>query len=633
MNDFMKLRIPTLLAVLGFIAQITVAAETVNWPNISSAIQIDPNIEARVDEILDTMSLKEKVGQIIQAEIKHISPKEVAKYHIGSVLSGGGSYPGSKSDDAIAWVAAANKFYNASVSKPKKRAAIPIIWGIDAVHGHNNVKGATIFPHNIGLGATRNPKLIKAVGEVTAREVAVTGIRWTFAPTVAVARDDRWGRTYESYSENPELVAEFAQAMVVGLQGNPKGDDLFGPDKVVATAKHFVGDGGTDKGDDQGNTILDEKTLRDIHAQGYFTALAAGAQTVMASFNSWNGEKLHGNDYMLTDVLKNQMGFDGFVIGDWNGHGQIPGCSDKSCSQAINAGVDMIMVPEDWRDFYKNTLRQVKKGEVSEERLNDAVRRILRVKIRAGLFEMGKPSEQKFAGRAQILGHPKHRAVARHAVRESLVLLKNNGVLPVEPTQKIFITGASANDLPLQCGGWSVTWQGDNTTNADFPGATTIYDGFANQIKASGGQVELGKDADFQAAPNVAFVVFGEAPYAEMQGDIEGDIIFSAEAQNLNIINALKAKGIPVVSVFLSGRPLWMNNIIEASDAFVAAWLPGSEGQGIADVLLTDAKGKIQYNFNGKLSFSWPDLSNQVPLNLGDHNYEPRYPYGYGLSY
>ncbi len=610
-----------------------VSAEAVKWPKVESAIKKDPVIELRIEEILAGMSLKEKVGQLVQAEIKHISPQQVYKYHIGSVLSGGGSYPGSKSDDAIAWVAAANKYYDASVKNSKKRSAIPILWGIDAVHGHNNVKGATIFPHNIGLGATRNPNLIKAIGEVTAREVAVTGIRWTFAPTVAIARDDRWGRTYESYSENPELVAKLAEAMVIGLQGNPVRDDLFAPDKVIATAKHFVGDGGTDKGDDQGNTIISEKELRDIHVQGYVTTLNAGAQTVMASFNSWNGEKMHGNKYMLTEVLKEQMGFDGFVIGDWNGHGQVPGCSDESCPQAINAGVDMIMVPEAWEKFYKNTLRQAKDGKISEERLNDAVRRILRVKIRAGLFDNGRPSEQKFAGRAHILGHEKHRAIAVQAVRESLVLLKNDKILPVNPGQKIFVTGESANSIPLQSGGWSVTWQGNDTTNEDFPGATTIYQGLADQITEAGGQVELGKDADYKNKPDIAFVVFGESPYAEMKGDIEGDIIFSKEKENHAVIQELKSQGIPVVAIFLSGRPLYMNQLIDSVDAFVAAWLPGSEGQGIADVVLANKNGGIQHDFVGKLSFSWPNEAGQAPINVGDPAYKPRYPYGYGLQY
>ncbi|MBT8139057.1 MAG: glycoside hydrolase family 3 protein [Gammaproteobacteria bacterium] len=628
----MKQRLFSFLIALLLAGSALADAGKVTWPKIKSAIPKDPAIESRIDEIMAGMSVKEKVGQLIQAEIKNISPAEVKKYHIGSVLSGGGSFPGSKSDDAIAWVAAANKFYEASVSKPKRRAAIPIIWGIDAVHGHNNVKGATIFPHNVGLGATRNPKLIKAIGEVTAREVAVTAIRWTFAPTVAVSRDDRWGRAYESYSENPKLVARYAQAMVLGLQGNPKGDDLFGPDKVVATAKHFIGDGGTNLGVDQGDTLIDEKTLRNIHGRGYFTALAAGAQTVMATFNSWNGVKAHGNKYLLTDVLKNQMGFDGFVVGDWNGHGQVPGCSDSSCAQAINAGVDMIMVPEKWRDFLKSTLRQVKSGEISKERLDDAVRRILRVKIRAGLFEMGKPSEQKFAGRAQILGHPKHRAVARQAVRESLVLLKNEGnTLPIPKGSQVFITGAGANSIPMQSGGWSVTWQGDNIYNSDFPGATSIYDGFKKHLGAE--SVELGKGSEYKNEPDVAIVVFGEKPYAEMKGDIKGELRYSGEAENLKLIEAFRDKDIPVVAIFLSGRPLWINSLIDATDAFVAAWLPGTEGDGIAEVLVGDEDGFPINDFKGKLSFSWPDRPDQVPLNIGDEDYDPRYAYGYGLRY
>lgn len=612
----------------------------VAWPKVNSAIKKDPEIEKRVAELLAGMSLKEKVGQIIQAEIKNISPQQVSKYHIGSVLSAGGSYPSADGSDVLTWVGAANRFHKGSVKNPRSRAAIPIIWGVDAVHGHNNVRGATIFPHNIGLGATGNPQLIKAVGEVTAREVAITGIRWTFAPTAAVARDDRWGRTYESYSENPELVAELTQAMVVGLQGNPLGNDLFADDKVVATVKHFIGDGGTasgtgrDAGFDQGDTVMDEQTLMDIHGQGYFTGLAAGAQTVMASFSSWNGEKMHGSKYMLTDVLKGQMGFDGFVVGDWNGHDQVPGCSKGSCPQAINAGVDLIMVPELWLDFYKNTLRQVKDGVISEERLDDAVTRILRVKMRAGLFDGKLPSERRFAGRGQILGHPKHRAVAQMAVRESLVLLKHeNSVLPIKPTQKVFVTGEGADNLVMQSGGWSVSWQGDNTTNADFPGATSIYSGIKAQVEQAGGSVELGRGAGYKTEPDVAVVVFGEQPYAEFKGDIDGDIVFANEDAGLKVVKELKAKGIPVVTVFLSGRPLWVNRSIDASDAFIAAWLPGSEGQGVADVILANPDGSVQHNFVGKLSFSWPERADQTPLNIGDKDYQPKYSYGYGLTY
>lgn len=610
------------------------AVAKVQWPKLKSAIVKDPALEARVEKILAGMTLKEKVGQVIQPQITSISPAEVTKYHIGSVLSAGGSYPAARDAEAISWVGAANKFYNASVKNPKKRSAVPIIWGIDAVHGHNNVVGATIFPHNIGLGATRNPGLIRQIGEVTAREVTVTGIGWTFAPTVAVARDQRWGRTYESYSENPALVAELAAAMVVGLQGHPARKDLFGSDKVVATVKHFLGDGGTDLGDDQGDTLVDEKTLRDIHAPGFVAALDAGAQTVMASFNSWNGVKSHGNGYLLTEVLKNQMGFDGFVVGDWNGHEQVPGCSAQNCAAAFNAGVDLIMVPDAWRDFYNNTLRQVKRGTISQARLDDAVRRILRVKMRSGLFDKGKPSEQSFAGRHQILGHPKHRAVARQAVRESLVLLKNdNNVLPINPSKKIFVTGASADNLVKQSGGWTVTWQGDDTSDSDFPGGTSIFSGFEQQVKAAGGQIELGKSASFKQKPDVAIVVFGEKPYAEAKGDIEGDIVFADEQANLQMIEKLTAQGIPVVNVFVSGRPMWVNPSIEASDAFVAAWLPGTEGDGVADVLLSGADGKVQNNFVGKLSFSWPERADQIPLNIGDKDYAPKFPYGYGLSY
>lgn len=611
----------------------------IKWPRAESPIKPDPEMEKVIADLVSNMTLKEKVGQMLQAEIKNISPDEIKKYHIGSVLSGGGSYPKEKGDSVIDWVAAADRFYQGSIENPKKRAAIPIVWGIDAVHGHNNVRGATIFPHNIGLGAARNPQLIKLIGEVTAREVAVTGIRWTFAPTVAVARDERWGRTYESYSEDPELVKDYALAMVVGLQGNPMGDDFFAADKVIATAKHFVGDGGTYRGKDQGDTRLSEKELFEIHAQGYYTAIAAGVQTIMASFNSWNAYKLHGSHYMLTEVLKEQMGFDGFVVGDWNGHGQIPGCSDGSCAQAFNAGVDMMMVPVDWRDLHRNTLRQVKKGQISEERVNDAVTRILRVKMRAGIIgpngevDTLRPAKQKYAGQSAILGHPKHRAVAEQAVRESLVLLKNDdNVLPIQPNQKVFVTGSHANNIANQSGGWSVTWQGTENTNADFPGATSVFAGFEKVTGQFQQSIELGSNHNYKDRPDVAVVVFGENPYAEFEGD-QKDLSYSGEKENLKIIQKLKDQGIKVVSVFMSGRPMAVNSLINVSDAFVAAWLPGSEGQGVAQVLSADQNGKSLYDFKGKLSFSWPRNADQVPMNIGDDDYDPLYPYGFGLTY
>ncbi len=607
-------------------------AASVKWPAVRSAIVKDDAIEAHVLALVSSMSLKEKVGQIVQPQITNVSPAEVTKYHLGSVLSAGGSYPASRHGDIITWVAAANQFYQASIKHPNKRSAIPIIWGVDAVHGHNNLVGATIFPHNIGLGATRNPTLMRAIGEVTAREVSVTGLNWTFAPTVAVARNQRWGRTYESYSEKPEIVALLAGAMVAGLQGHPSRGDLFAADKVIATAKHFIGDGGTYNGIDQGNTKLDETSLRDLHIQGFVAALNAGAQTIMASFNSWNGSKVHGDHYLLTEVLKNQMGFDGFVIGDWNGHEQVDGCSAKSCPQAINAGIDMIMVPDDWRAFYKNTVRQVKNGEISAARLDDAVTRILRVKLRAGMFsDNGHPLKNPFSGRSQIIGHPKHRAVARQAVRESLVLLKNNdSLLPLSPSSRILVAGEGADNLVMQSGGWTITWQGDKSSNDDFPGATSILTAINSTVLKAGGHAVYHPRGKYSLKPDVAIVILGEQAYAEGKGDIEN---LAFKTRDFDILEQLHRDGIPTVSIMLSGRPLWVTPLINRSTAFIAAWLPGSEGQGITDVIFSDDSAGIVHDFQGKLAFSWPKLPDQVPHNVGDQDYQPLFPFGYGLNY
>lgn len=603
------------------------------WPKAASPF-ISDSVEQQVEALLGRMSLEEKVGQIMQAEIQSITPDEVRQYHIGSVLNGGGSLPNriknAKADD---WLALADAYYDASMDRRDGGVAIPIIWGTDAVHGHNNVTGATLFPHNIGLGATRNPGLVRKIGEATAKEVRATGIEWVFAPTLAVARNDQWGRTYESWSEDPELVKIYSKAMVEGLQGAATGRDFMAPHRVVATAKHFIADGGTRSGDDQGNAVLDEQTLIDIHNAGYPAAINAGVLSIMASFSSWNGEKLHGHRYLLTDVLKQQMGFQGLVVGDWNGHGQVPGCSNASCPQAINAGIDLLMVTSDWKAMIDNTLAQVKAGEISEERLDDAVRRILRVKVLAGLFT-AKPSERPLAGDQQLIGHPDHRALARQAVRESLVLLKNkNRVLPIRPQSRVLVAGDGADNIGKQSGGWSVSWQGTGNTNSDFPGATSIYAGIRAAVESGGGQVQLSVDGDYRQKPDVAIVVFGEDPYAEGQGDIDSLEFEPVEKKSLALLKKLKAQGVPVVSVFLSGRPLWVNPEINASDAFVAAWLPGSEGAGIADLLIAKADGQPNYDFKGTLGFSWPALPGQAELNIYQPGYSPLFPFGYGLTY
>jgi len=421
------------------------------WPNIDIQVKKSPMIEDKVNDLLTQMTLEQKIAQMIQPEIRDITVEEMRHYGFGSYLNGGGAFPNNdKHATPQDWVKLAEDMYQASIDDSIDGSTIPTMWGTDAVHGHNNVIGATLFPHNIGLGAANNPKLIERIAEITATEVMVTGIDWVFAPTVAVVRDDRWGRTYEGYSEDPEIVRSYAGAIVTGLQGHAD-KDFLSDNRVISTAKHFLGDGGTVGGDDQGDNISTEQTLFDLHAQGYVSGLSAGAQTVMASFNSWHGEKMHGSKYFLTDVLKNQMGFDGLVVGDWNGHGQVEACNNESCPQSINAGVDIFMVPTDWKKLYYNTLEQAKSGEISLARVNDAVSRILRVKFRAGLFDKPSPANRKLSGKADLIGSTEHRAVAKQAVRESLVLLKNkDNILPLAPTSKILVAGDAADNIGKQ---------------------------------------------------------------------------------------------------------------------------------------------------------------------------------------
>ena len=593
----------------------------------------DPKIERAIDKLLAKMSVEEKVGQTIQASITAVRPDDVKAYHLGSVLNGGGGWPGDvRKATPKDWLTLADAFYDASMDTTNGRLAIPVMWGADAVHGHNNIVGATLFPHNVGLGATRDFDLIRRIGEATAAEMAATGIDWNFSPTVAVARDRRWGRSYESYSEDPALVRRYAASMVIGLQGRPGTKAFLAPGTVIATSKHFIGDGGTNGGVDQGDTLASEDELRDIHAAGYAGALEAGVQAVMASYNSWHGRKLHGYKPLLDDVLKQRMGFDGIVVGDWNGHGQVPGCTNRSCPQSLNAGLDMFMVPEDWKALYENTLAQVRSGEIPMARLDDAVRRILRVKMRAGLFTAGKPSRRRFGGDFAQIGSPAHRRVARQAVRESLVLLKNNGrLLPLRRNMNVLVAGDGAHNIAKQCGGWTLTWQGDGNSNADFPGATSIWSGIRIAVESAGGRARLSPDGSFTDKPDVAIVVFGENSYAEFQGDRK--TLVYEDVASLQMLQRLKAAGVPVVSIFLSGRPLWVNPFLNASDAFVAAWLPGTEGGGVADVLFAAADGRPRYDFHGTLGFSWPKTPAQVVINKGDADYDPLYPLGFGLTY
>ena len=603
------------------------------WPTITTGIKSDAQMEQKIADMLSTMTLEQKIAQMIQPEIRNITVEDMRKYGFGSYLNGGGSFPNNnKHATPEDWVDLAEKMYQASIDDSLDGSTIPTMWGTDAVHGHNNVIGATLFPHNIGLGAANNPALIEKIAAATAREVMVTGIDWVFAPTVAVVRDDRWGRTYEGYSEDPEIVKAYSASIVKGLQGAVDGDFLSDT-RVVSTVKHFLGDGGTVNGDDQGNNIASEEELFALHAQGYVGGLSAGAQTVMASFNSWHGDKIHGSKYLLTDVLKEKMGFDGFVVGDWNGHGQVKGCSNSNCAQAANAGLDVYMAPDEWKPLFGNLISQVNSGEIPLSRINDAVTRILRVKMRAGLFDKPSPAKRPLSGKTEIIGSHDHRAVAKQAVRESLVLLKNKQqLLPLSPKANVLVAGIGADNIGMQSGGWSVTWQGTGNTNNDFPGGTSIYAGIKNTLEQAGGSVALSVDGEYKARPDVAIVVFGEQPYAEGNGDVDNLEYQRGNKSDLALLRKFKDAGIPVVSLFISGRPMWVNAELNASDAFVAIWLPGSEGDAISDVLFKNADGSINHDFKGKLSFSWPNnpIDNE---NRNDEAYSPLLPYGFGLTY
>lgn len=626
------LRTSALPVALMALAGCTMAA-TPPALTVAPAAAADP-LEVRIDALLAAMSVEQKVGQIIQPDISAITPDDVRRYRFGSILNGGNSGPGgNERAPAAAWLALADAYWDASTAPmPDGRPVIPALWATDAVHGHSNVVGATLFPHNVGLGAAGNAELVRRIGEATAAEIAVTGIDWTFAPTVAVARDDRWGRTYESYGEDPALVSRLGAAMVEGLQGRRDSDEFLSNRHVLATAKHFFGDGGTG-GRDQGDTVGDEAALIALHAAPYPPAINAGVQTVMASFSSVNGRKMHGNGDYLTGLLRGQMGFDGLVVGDWNGHGQLPGCTNSNCPQALAAGLDIYMVPEDWRALHATLMTQVADGTIPMPQLDQAVRRILRVKLRMGLFEQVRPSARPLAMQPAMLGAADHRAIAREAVRESLVLLSNRGgLLPLNPRSRILVTGPGADNIAMQSGGWTISWQGGgDLTNADFPGAQSIYAGISAQVRAAGGQAETSADGSFQQRPDVAVVVFGERPYAEFAGDISS-LHFNDDA-GLMMIRRLKAQGIPVVALFLSGRPLWTNREINAADAFVAGWLPGSEGGGVADVLLRRADGQVQHDFRGRLAMSWPATCEQYDNNAGSAGYAPLFALGYGLRY
>jgi len=621
----------------------------------------EQQIHDKVAALMKGLSTAQKIGQLIQTERMSITPDQVREHHVGSILSGGGSCPGANLP--ADWTAMNDAYYEASV---KSESGIPTLYGVDAIHGHNNVLGATIFPHNIGLGCANDPDLIERIAQVTAKEILATGVEWTFAPTLAAARDMQWGRVYESYSEDPEIITSYADRFVRGLQGD------LGTDSVIACVKHWIGDGGTKYGIDQGDTAISEEELRRIHMPPYLAAIREGVLTVMASFNSWKGDKLHGHKYLLTDVLKNELGFKGFIISDWDGCDYLDHDFHKTTALGLNAGIDMFMVSEKWREFANCIREHLRTGAVSMERLDDAVRRILYVKVKYGLFEKPRPAARKWSNHMSF-GSAEHREVAREAVRKSLVLLKNeNELLPLSKNARILVAGKNADDCGHQCGGFTVAWQGisDNKSvvgeslegaitsgygsNAGVQkgkiiGGTSIWEG----IKAAAPTAQLNIDGT-KADPekhDVAIVVIGETPYAEGMGDIrQGDNTIiemgsmikglmkvlhpygdslelnRLHPEDLRVIKNITDKGIPVAVVMISGRPLIANKELEASDAFVAAWLPGSEGAGVADVLFGN------HDFRGKLSFTWQKAEGEN-YRRGDADYNPLYPFGFGLNY
>ena len=578
--------------------------------------------EDRVEDLLAQMTLDEKIGQMTLVEKNSIGAAEVTAYHIGAVLSGGGGYPRTGNTPEN-WRDMVQGYQDAALAT---RLDIPLLYGVDAVHGHNNVKGAMIFPHNIGLGAANDADLMMRIGQATASEMIATGIYWNYAPVLAVPQDIRWGRTYEAFAQDTGIVSSLAAAYLVGLQGN----DLADPSTVLGTPKHFVGDGGTVWGTgssgytiDQGDTKVDEETLRAIHLPPYQAAIDAGAQSIMVSFSSWNGTKMHGNAYLITDVLKNELGFEGFVVSDWGGIDQIDRDYYTAVVSAINAGVDMNMVPYHYVRFIETMKQAVENGDITEERIDDAVRRILTVKFSLGLFENPYGHDELL----DTVGSDAHRELAREAVQKSLVLLKNDDVLPLaSDTPVIFVAGRAGDNVGLQCGGWTIEHQGGS--GSITPG-TTILEAIEQTVSGevtviydrSGNFSDVVGDDGKPATADVGIVVVGEQPYAEGRGDNwEPALIWD----DLKAIERTAEQSEKLVVVLLSGRPLIITNEVDNWDALVAAWLPGTEGQGVVDGLFGLSP------INGKLSFEWPASLAQVPLGMSDD--APLFPLGYGLE-
>ena len=593
---------------------------TINGKHDSLSIET-VNYEAKIDSILALMTIEEKIGQMTQVDQQFLDTiQDIADLSIGSLLSGGGSNPDTNFFDS--WTDMYDNFQEVALTS---RLGIPLIYGIDAVHGHNNVYGATIFPHNVGLGCANDYELTRKVSEATAVEVAATGINWNFSPCIAVPEDERWGRHYEGYSEDPEIVTNMGVASIEGYQTKTLGSSNI---SIVACAKHLVGDGATEWGTgmdnqpdkiDRGNALISDSLIRAKYLPPYIAAIEAGVGTVMASFNSIYGLKCHANGYLFNDLLKGELGFDGFVISDWQGIDEIPGDYKSDIILSINAGIDMVMVPgavkwggQHYKTFISLFKEAYDEGLISEERINDAVRRILRIKFRSGLMHnpMADRSLLKKAGGAE------HRAIAREAVQKSLVLLKNKEMLPLAKDKNYLVSGSGANDIGKQCGGWTIEWQGKL---GDITPGTTILEGISEQASATFSTNGL-TDSSFDGA----IVVVGEDPYTEMEGD--SDSLYLSDIDKQTIAN-VQALNIPYTVVLITGRPLIVTEEIEAADAFVVAWLPGTEGNGVSDVLFGDVPP------TGKLSFSWPKSMANVPVNYDDEDYNPLFKLGYGLTY
>lgn len=600
-----------------------------------NALKSDPSLDRRIDQIVAGMTLRQKIGQMTQPDIRSIKPDEVRTYYIGSILNGGGAWPdGNKRASVQDWVALSKAYYDASMATDLK-TPLPVIWGTDAVHGHNNVYGATLFPHNIGLGAARDPDLVGRIAHLTAKQVRATGITWAFAPTLAIVQNPRWGRTYEGYSSDPALVRQYAKTFVTSMQNG-----FSDGSSVVATAKHYVGDGGTWLGNDQGEAYLSRRQMVGTHMQGYFGALEADVQTVMISYSSWaetdikgKPEKMHGQKELIDGVLKTRLGFDGLVVSDWNAIEQVPGCTRTRCPQAINAGVDLVMVPDDWKKFIDDTVEDVESGKIPMSRIDNAVARIIRVKIKSGLMAQSPfASMDKFQPMSSDLSNDLTRSVAREAVAKSLVLLKNNAkALPISRNKRILLVGKAADRITSQTGGWSLTWQGDETDDSDYPNADDMLSA-VKAVLGENGKVDFSVGADGVDLSNydAVIAVLAERPYAEMKGDIDYPASMAHSdryPEDLEVLKKVSGKGVPVISVLYSGRPVYANDIINLSDAFVAAWLPGTEAKGITDVLFAMGKGKTA-DFTGRLPFAWPGVA--CPETAAKPVLFPR---GFGLSY